>query len=79
MAQGEDLSAEGEGTAVGLLQEVQTPEQRGIAGPAGAQNGHHIAPFYLEIHILQDLQSRERLSDMIDFQQHSAHLLSRKR
>ena len=56
MGQIKALAVKDQLACVGSLKKVQTPQQGGLAGAGGAENGHHIALFYGQVHPTQHLQ-----------------------
>jgi len=56
MGQIKALAVKDQLTCVGSLKKVQTPQQGGLAGTGGAENGHHIALFNGQVHPTQHLQ-----------------------
>ena len=60
------LPVEGQRSAVRPFEEIQAPQQRGLARPAGAQNGDHVALIHLQTHILQNGLIAEGLADIVD-------------
>ena len=62
MGQIKALAVKDQLACVGSLKKVQTPQQGGLAGAGGAENGHHIALFHGQVHPAQHLQLMGSLS-----------------
>ena len=62
---------------VGGLQKVQAPEQGGLAGAGGADDGQGLALLQFKADVLQDLGIAKVLFNVLDFQnRHIVPLLS---
>ena len=56
LAEVEGLAVKDEAAAVGGLQEVQAAQKGGLAGTAGAEDGHDVAFFHGQVHAAQHIQ-----------------------
>lgn len=52
--------------AGGLFQQVQTPQEGGLAAAGGANDGHHLTGLDLNIYALEDLVLAEGLSQALN-------------
>jgi spermidine synthase len=58
---GQGLALDGDGAAVDGFEVVQAAQQRALARPRGADDGHHLAARNLQRHIAQHLQAAKAL------------------
>ena len=64
----EGLPLQRQCAAVGPLQKVDAPQQRGLAGAAGPQDGHHVPLVHLQVHALEHFQPVKGFADVFGFQ-----------
>ena len=72
----ERLPIKDHGPAAGGLQEVDAPEQGGLAGAAGAQDGHNVPLADPQAHALEHLQGAEGFMYVSHFQHQSPSAVS---
>ena len=64
----ESLAVQRQRAAVGPFQKIDAPQQGGLAGTAGAQDGHHVAFVHLQVHALEHVLPVKRFADVFCFQ-----------
>ena len=64
MAHSKGFPVEFQRASVRRLQKIQTAQQRGLAGTAGAQDGHHIPFFHGKVHPPENYLRLKRLCDI---------------
>ena len=70
---GHVLAVEKDLAAGGRLQQVDAPQQGGLAGPGGADDAGHVPGPDGEVNVLQDLVAAEGLAEVPHFQDRVVH------
>ena len=59
----------------GGLQQVDAPQQGGLAGAGGADDAGDVSPGYREVDVPQHFVAAERFGQVVDLQNHIAHII----